>query len=625
MISNLCSGAHSPDEFGSHASASATIFSMMDKQPPSPATPSAGQQRLVANIRVELIDQWIRDTPKRIPMLPVFGLLVAALLHGAVPTNSLAMWLATVTLASVWRYTVYLRYRRGVGTPASKVAAARRKGLITEATVSVSVIGLVWGMSMVFCHQYPVSAAVQSTIGIIAAGLGIVALSGMYPRAGIAMTVGIFLPFIGWALIYGDYQQLLLAAGSTMYIGVLILWSRGLYTNVIKTMLLRHENDALVKELSVAKEKAEIANLEKSRFLAAASHDLRQPMQGLWLFVGNLRQQWGRADAFKILDHIETSLDAMRSLFDALLNISQLDSGGVEASFRNFAIQDSLSRVESEFSAECDRKMLRFKVWPSSAWVHSDPTLLDRILLNLVANAVKYTPSGGGLLVACRPRGDRVEIQVWDTGLGILAEHQESIFNEFVQLNNPERDRSKGLGLGLAISRRLAVILGVTLQLRSRPGHGSVFSVSLPRAESEAQAAEHIENTTRHASQLQGLRLAFVDDEPNIIQAVCDMCAPWGVEVVSAHGLEALMTNLGNQAPHGILTDYRLRDGKTGIELIEAVRKRWPDGPEIPATVLTGDTETDLVSIAKRHRISVVFKPISPATLQDVLRALSPA
>jgi two-component system, sensor histidine kinase len=586
----------------------------MTEAPPSPAEgTSTAQSHLVANIRDELVDQWINDTPKRIPMLPVFGLLVAALLHGAVPTQQLMIWLGAVTLAAAWRYTVYSRYRRGGAAPMHRLAQAKVRGLFTEATISVSVIGLVWGFSMVFCHQFPVSAAVQSTIGIIAAGLGIVALSGMYPRAGIAMAVGIFLPFIVWALFNGDFQQLLLAAGSTMYIGVLILWSRGLYTNVIKTMLLRHENDALVKELSVAKEKAEIANLEKSRFLAAASHDLRQPMQGLWLFVGNLRQQWGRPDAIKILDHIETSLDAMRSLFDALLNISQLDAGGVEASFRHFAIQDSLSRIESEFSAECDRKMLRFKVWPSATWVHSDPALLDRILLNFVANAVKYTPTGGGLLVACRHRGERVEIQVWDTGLGIPPEHQESIFNEFVQLNNPERDRNKGLGLGLAI-----------LRLRSRPGQGSVFSVSVPRVKNKGALAERAEVVDQHLRPLQGLRLAFIDDEPHIIQAVSDMCTPWGVEVVSASGLDALLARLGNTPPHAILTDYRLRDGKTGIDLIDAVRRRWPDGQLIPATVLTGDTETDLASVAKRQHIGIIYKPISPRTLQDVLRALGP-
>jgi two-component system, sensor histidine kinase len=586
---------------------------------------STGQAQLVANIRDELVDQWIGDTPKRIPMLPVFGVLVAALLHSTVPTNGLVLWLAAVTLSVVWRYTVYTRYRRGGESAAARVASARRKGLLTEATLSVAVIGLVWGISMVFCHQYPVSAAAQSTVGIIAAGLGIVALSGMYPRAGITMTICIFLPFIVWARFYGDFQQWLLAAGSTMYIGVLILWSRGLYTNVVKTMLLRHENDALVKELSVAKEKAEIANLEKSRFLAAASHDLRQPMQGLWLFVGNLRQQWGRPGAVKILDHIENSLDAMRSLFDALLNISQLDSGGVEANFRHFAIQDSLSRIESEFSAECDRKMLRFKVWPNAAWVHSDPALLDRILLNFVANAVKYTPTGGGILVACRRRGERLDIQVWDTGLGVPVKDQESIFNEFVQLNNPERDRNKGLGLGLAISRRLAVILGATIGLRSRPGHGSVFSVSVPMAAEQAEASRQTETLPRRSSQLRGLRLAFVDDEPNIIQAVCEMCAPWGVEVVSASGLDTLLDKLGDQPPHGILTDYRLRDGKTGMELIDAVRQRWPLQAEIPATVLTGDTETDLVASAKSKRISIIYKPISPATLEDILKALVPA
>jgi signal transduction histidine kinase/CheY-like chemotaxis protein len=500
----------------------------------------------------------------------------------------------------------------------------KRETLLLEATISVSFIGLTWGFSLIFSHQNPLTPIGQSAIGMIAAGLAIVAISGMYRPAGVAMALSIYLPFIVWSILYGHFQHWILVVGMAMYFGMMVVWSKGLLSSLVRSMCLRHENDDLVRELQVAKIKAEIANVEKSRFLAAASHDLRQPMQALILFVGNLRQQWGSREAVKILDHIENSMDAMRALFDALLSISHLDSGGVQPRFRGFAIQDFLSRIESEFSAECDSKPLRFVVWPSDIWVDSDPVLLERILTNLVSNAVKYTPPGGGLLVGCRKRGGRAQLQVWDTGLGISTEHHEAIFSEFFQLNNPERDRNKGLGLGLAIAQRLALVIGAQLELRSVPGRGSVFRVSVPLFDSKSILAEPVSTSENDTARLNGLQLAFVDDEPSICQAIGDMCRPWGVEVVIGNDLEALLQKLGERRPDAVLSDYRLHDGRTGFELIEALRARWPDEAEIPAILLTGDTEADYSGVAHLRSVQVVYKPVSSATLKSLLTALTP-
>ena len=232
------------------------------------------------------------------------------------------------------------------------------------------------------------------------------------------------------------------------------------------------------------KELAEEANLSKSRFLAAASHDLRQPIHALGMFVGALARHPMTDEMRRLVEQIEGSVGAMDGLFNSLLDISKLDAGVVQSHVRSFAIGPLLQRISDEFAGEAQRKGLRLTLCPCSAFVASDPVLLERILRNIVSNAVRYTDQGR-ILVGCR-RGPRLSVQVWDTGRGIAQADRERVFQEFYQVDNFERDRAKGLGLGLAIVRRLTLLLDHPLELRSQIGRGSVFKLSLPTAQAEA-------------------------------------------------------------------------------------------------------------------------------------------
>jgi len=583
--------------------------------------PTAVTRPVHDRIRDELMDQWMRDTPKRILIVPLCALLVAVALHGAAPTVWLLLWLTTIAMISVWRLLLYRYYWRAAGDAASRIAHARSKGVLNQMVVCVTALGVAWGMSMVLGFHYgSQEPALLATVGVITAGMAVVTIGGMFPLAGLMMTLGIFAPFEVWSLWLADRQVLMLAFGGLVYIAILVVWSRSLFRNVVETMLLRHEKDGLVLELRRAKEDAERANLEKSRFLAAASHDLRQPMQSLWLFVGNLRRHWGQPQALQTLDSIENALEAMRALFDSLLSIAQFDAGGVHASPRAVPIQPSLDRLRDGFSGECDLKSLRFTVWPSNAWVDTDPVLLDRILFNLLSNAIKYTPSGGGILVGCRKRGQALEVQVWDTGIGIDQDHQHMVFEEFVQLANPERDRSKGLGLGLAIARRLADLLGARLQMRSQRHRGSMFSVTVPQPPAQANPAANAQDAA--VPHLAGLTVGVVEDEPAILEAVRQFCETRGVHFFGGHDLPSLRAAMQGATPDIVLSDYCLAGGENGLQTISQARKLWP---RVRAVLLTGEVLPSLLDEARSLDVELLYKPVSPGTLAQTFTALAPS
>jgi two-component system, sensor histidine kinase len=586
-----------------------------------------------ARIELELALQWIRDTPKRIPLIPASALLMSAVMVSDVPIHVLGAWLIPVFVSALWRYSVYTRmerYRRARQAQGILLDNEKVHAWLHEAALSGGILGFFSGLSLILAYSYPVSDIARSIVAAITSGTAAAAMLAFYPRAGLAMGFSIVMPFVLWAfagkITGATNTHAALALASMIYLLVLVVWARGLFANVIATMLLRHENDELVKQLQAAKAHAEQANQEKSRFLAAASHDLRQPMQGLWLFVGNLRSQWGKPESIKILDHIENSLDAMRNLFDSLLNISELDSGGVKPIVTRVQVQSILDRIQAEFSEECDRKPLRFTVRPSSVFVDTDANMLHRVLLNLVSNGLKYTPAGGGIVVACRKRASigQLHFQVFDTGVGISKLEQESVFNEFVQLNNPERDRNKGLGLGLAIARRLSVLLGGQLLVDSVPKKGSVFTLILPWAAGTA-VPPVLPAYVSEMSSISGKLLAFVDDEASIVSGVAALARMWNVRVVAAESETALIAQLTqtNDAPNWVISDYRLRDGKTGLAVIAAVRARWPTH-QIAAALLTGDTEANLNEVSRDQAIDVIYKPIPLERLHTWLKASVP-
>ncbi|MCB1889272.1 MAG: HAMP domain-containing protein [Rhodocyclaceae bacterium] len=375
--------------------------------------------------------------------------------------------------------------------------------------------------------------------------------------------------------------------------------------------------DEATEELRNRTDDAERANLAKSRFLAAASHDLRQPMHALVLFISELSSLEHPPRTSRLVRQIAASAEAMETLLDSLLDISKLDAGVLQPEIRAFPLLQVLRRIQDDFTQLASDKGLRLRVRPSEAWTRSDPVLLERVLANLVANAIRYTPMGT-VAVHCRRDTAGWRVEVRDSGIGIPKEAQEQIFQEFVQLDNPERARHKGLGLGLAIVRRLTDLLDHPLSLRSAHGRGSVFSLRLPRAEPVELAPG--EERGRLPGSLEGLILAVVDDDELALAGIVSLLTSWGCEVVSGENLERLRMALalGGRAPQAIISDYRLRGPHDGIDVVHLVRRRY--GAELPAMIVTGDTGPETLQLAQHEGIALLHKPVRPAKLRALLQ-----
>jgi signal transduction histidine kinase/CheY-like chemotaxis protein len=370
-------------------------------------------------------------------------------------------------------------------------------------------------------------------------------------------------------------------------------------------------------EARIAERTAQLAaaNQAKTRFLAAASHDLRQPMHALALSVGELRETARAPELAALARRIDRSVAALEDLLDALLDISKLDAGAVAAERQAFPLQAVLERLADVLGPAAEEKGLRFRVVPTSLWTESDPALLRRIVLNLVANAVRYTRAGG-VVVGCRRHGAEATIVVADSGIGIAAADQARIFEEFYQAGGEQRDRAKGLGLGLAIVERVARLLDHALTVKSQPGRGSVFGVRVPivppRREPPASAAPE------PGAQLAGLRVLVVDDEPEVRAALGGLLQRWGCSVATAaSGAGALAAG---EAPDLVLCDLRLGDDESGLDVLDRLKARWGTRPH--GIVVTADASSERFAEAHARGYPVLRKPVRPAKLRALVEQL---
>ena len=385
-----------------------------------------------------------------------------------------------------------------------------------------------------------------------------------------------------------------------------------------RSLRLQVRTEELADDLERQRDIAESANLAKSKFLAAASHDLRQPVHALGLLVGALRGFAMPSAAQPLVDQIEASINALDGLFSALLNISRLDAGVVTAERRPFAIRSALDGVCREYAHEAGAKGVQLEWIDCAAIVDSDPVLVERILRNLVSNAVRYTERGR-ILVGCRRREHAIAVQVWDTGVGIPTDEQARVFEEYYQVGNPERDQTKGLGLGLAIVRRLAELLGCELELRSEPGRGSCFEFTLPLAKDEPIDAEPEPSPENRRGALARGLIVVVDDERAIRQATASLLTGWGFHVVAAASGDEAVARLSaaSAPPDLIICDYRLRGEENGLGAIERLRSEF--NQSIPAMLITGDTAPDRLAEAQASGLLLLHKPVSNSKLRAAI------
>jgi signal transduction histidine kinase len=376
----------------------------------------------------------------------------------------------------------------------------------------------------------------------------------------------------------------------------------------------RHDAE---KEVSRARDAAERANLAKTHFLAAASHDLRQPLQSLAAMITMLAVRERDPAKLQLIERADRTIANLGELLDAVLDVSQLDAGAIQPTICDFAIERLLSMVGEEFELAALEKALRLTIRGHDGWVRSDVTLLGRMIRNIVSNAVKYTPRGGSVELSCRERGGELEIAVTDDGIGIPPSQHAAIFEEFRQLMNPHHDRSKGLGLGLAIVSRMARLLGHKVSLRSRPGEGSTFTISVPLGVRPEAGASERAPARGGAAHGQWQKVLLVDDDELVADALRDMLEMFGFDVVAVNSSATAAAQIAAaETPfYAIVADYRLAAG-SGLEAIETARGRFPD---IQAVVLTGDTFDASLGGLESQGIKLLRKPVSMAVLGDAL------
>ncbi len=397
-----------------------------------------------------------------------------------------------------------------------------------------------------------------------------------------------------------------------------------------RTSALVEVNDKLVQEIAErraietemrhARDAAEAANLSKTRFLAAASHDLLQPLNAAKLFVSALTASNLPEAEAQIALRVESAFNSVETLLNALLDISKLDAGGGEAALSDFPVARVLEPVGEEFRLIAAARGLKLRVRPSRAIIRSDPHHLRRIVQNLVGNALKYTVEGG-VVVGCRRRGRNLRIEVWDSGVGIPPSERRRIFEEFHRIDAANPRHERGMGLGLAIVDRACRLLGHGVEIRSAEGAGSMFAITAPLgAESADDARAQPRATLDYSAGEAGMIAMLVEDDPAVRAATMALLERWGVDVLEAGDAEealAAADQLG-MAPDVLLVDYHLGDSETGLDALRRLRERF--GAQVPGILITADRSRAVAREAERAHAQLLTKPVAPAKLRSLLQ-----
>lgn len=403
---------------------------------------------------------------------------------------------------------------------------------------------------------------------------------------------------------------------------------------ITESLMLRFENEALAAQLREQVAMTERASAEKTRFLAAASHDLRQPMHAIALFGAAMQNALHDHPASSNAERLMRAVNTLGTSLDTMLDISRLDAGVVAPDLRALELDALFVALNQTFAAQAEQKGLQLRVRASGLWVRSDLQLLYRMFSNLIDNALKYTRQGG-VSVTARARGEVTWVEVRDTGIGIASEQLGRIFEEFYQIDNPGRDRARGLGIGLSIVKRLSRLLAHPVTVHSRPGRGTRFRLIVPAAEpvDELQTdllLQDLESPVRHrfaAPELHG-RILLIDDEAEIRVAMTELLSAYSVEVLAvadeAQAAEALASPEAKVHPFVmLLCDYRLAGGEDGLEAGLRLRERF--SLDIPLLLITGETSPERLQRARASGMPMLFKPVSAAMLLQAMADLASA
>lgn len=544
--------------------------------------------------------------------------LIAVIAWPHTRVTNIVGWVGAALLVQASVQALSAAYRRA----SDRETASRRWGWRLAAAAGVA--GIVWG-SAAFVLVGPDKSL---TLGLISACLAGRATLSVITHAHFLPALHAFaVPIFGLlALRYvtlGGYGNAALGVMWIAVLGYVLLFVDRQSRAVVAQIRLRYENEQLVEQLQrqntlaeQARARAEEASRSKSLFFAAANHDLRQPLHSLGLFATALRNGPVDDPSKKMIDQILQCTESLEQLFDNLLDISKLDAGQVEVKREIVPVDVVFDRVRSTFAVPAEDKGLRLSVRHSKAMLATDATLLFRVLSNLVSNSLRYTENGG-VLVVCRRRGNLAKIEVWDSGIGIPPLQHERIFEEFYQLNNPSRDRSRGLGLGLATVRRIVQLLGHPLWLRSTVGKGSRFTIEVPLADPTRVHSVAATIEQKVPNLIGGKLILVIDDEESVRLGMQSLLESWGCKCIAAMDSAEALRNINGRAPDFIIADLRLRGESTGIDAIRELRGEL--GNSIPAVLISGDTATEQLRKVSAAGLTMMHKPLKAVRLRALL------
>ena len=558
----------------------------------------------------------------------IAGIGVILLLYWTItPPQVLLPWLGSFAAVLLARAFTARRFRRATITTPADWQTWRRWG--NAGTVSC---GALWGAAAWLF--YPQGDNIQQ-VGLIlliytycVAGLPVLSLQ---PRLYFAFAVLGFAPMIARIAGEGTVYSYQLAGILLLILSMTAVLARTWRNTLQRAIELKLHADELLAQLRVEKQaadaarrEAEVANRAKTQFFTAASHDLRQPLHAMGLFAEALRNKSHDDEVAQLVNSINASVDALEGLFSELLDITRIDSGGVDVSPQHFNVGDIFRKLKLHFEPTAFEKGLALRFRGGKHMAFADPLLVERILRNLVSNAIRYTQDGS-VLVSCRRRGERLQLQVWDTGQGIGEAEQARVFEEFYQVagaSAADPHQRKGLGLGLAIVKRLADLMDAPLAMRSQPGRGTVFTLELPPGKAVPAAVAAIPGKGPLGITLAGRLIVVVEDEPAVRSGLEALLRGWGATISSFDSVAsatawAQASDPALVQPDLLIVDYRLEQGLSGVDAITALRARF--GPSVPAIMVTGSTMTGHDKEALDHDFHLLIKPVVPNKLRAMI------
>jgi signal transduction histidine kinase/CheY-like chemotaxis protein len=541
------------------------------------------------------------------------GALASWLCRSDENQNSLIVWISIQTLFNLAATWTTIKMAK---VPVSDNNVMRR---LRRSTIIPALNGVIWAVGIILMWV-PGHLEIQLLVIFFIVGISSGSLQTLKPY--LPALFLFFIPCVGsivfCAFWYHDKNSVIVGIATSVYMAWCIGYSFTAHRELINSIYKHYEAAELTLKLQAQKEIAEAATQAKSRFLAAASHDMRQPMYALNLYLGALSNFNLPPAAIPVLSKVEECAHTMDEMFSALLDISRLDASILKTNISSVSVTDLLRKIHLEFSQQAQAKGLSFRIARCSVQISSDEELLENILRNLVSNAIKYTHRGR-ILIGCRRVNQKVRIGVYDTGIGIRDDQIQHIFEEFYQVENRERDRSQGLGLGLSIVQRQAQMLDAPLIVRSKFKCGSVFEIELPLCDLSTDVRKSIDVQNKKLNELPGTLIVVVDDEELILSATRLLLEQWGCSVVTANSGPEILQLLADcsRIPDAIISDHRLRNNETGVQVINAIRTEF--NAEIPAVLITGDTSPYEFKLIAESGLPVLHKPLQSQTLKEKL------